>query len=152
MLTSGCGFSLAYFSSNSWLSFQSSACDQPIGRHLVRSVWMIGERAESELPYASGPALWDLLAFGGAADLWRVRLATQLHRQDVRLRIVTDGDRFGTAWGDSPAHGSLHQWDWVRAGEREAFYSEVRWREPAREGLVERMRRRALCLWQAGAP
>ena len=114
----------------------------------VSSVWLIGERAGSPAPHAADPRVWDLVAFADGASLRRLRKALHLHRSDVRLRVVTDGDHFAAAWGDLPGLGSLLQWDWVQAGKGEAFYSEASWREPAQTGLVERTRRRALCLWQ----
>lgn len=117
----------------------------------LRSVWMLGERAIAKGPRTVAPAIWDLVAFADAPSLQRLRRAGHLHRPDVRLRIVTDGDRFGLAWGEASAAGSLSQWDWVQVNEREAFYSEARWSEPAHARLVERTRRRALCLWNSDA-
>lgn len=114
----------------------------------LQSVWMIGGRAAGTAARAPAPAVWDLLAFADAPSLQRLRDARHLHRPDVRLRIVTDGDRFGVAWGEACAAGSLSQWAWVQANEEEAFYSEARWAEPAHARLVERTRFRALCLWK----
>jgi hypothetical protein len=114
----------------------------------VRSVWMIGERAASAAPHEPGPLVWDLLVFADAATLQRLRVATHLHRRDVRLRVVTDGDAYAVAWGDLPGYGSLFQWEWLEASEAEAFYSEAHWREPAHARVVTRTRRKALCLWR----
>ncbi len=115
----------------------------------LRAVWLLGGRAVANAPRSSAPAIWDLMAFADAPSLQRLRGARQLHRPDVRLRIVTDGDRFGLSWGEASGAGSLSQWDWVQVNEREAFYSEARWAEPAHAGLVERTRRSARCLWKS---
>jgi hypothetical protein len=114
----------------------------------VRSVWMLGARAASAAPHEPGHLVWDLLIFADAATLQRLRTAMHLHRQDVRMRVVTDGDRYAVAWGDLPGYGSLFEWDWVEPSEAEAFYSEAQWHEPASAGAVTRVRRKALCLWR----
>lgn len=115
----------------------------------MSSLWLIGERAASATPHAFGPQVWDLVLFADDASLRRVRSATHLHRHDVRLRVVTDGDRFAAGWGEAFADGSLFQWEWRESGASEAYYCEARWREPPQAGLVERTRRRALCLWRS---
>lgn len=114
----------------------------------LRSVWMVGERAASPAPHEPGPLLWDLLLFADAGTLQRLRVATHLHRRDVRMRVVTDGDRYGVAWGDVPGYGSLFQWEWLQSGDAEAFYSETRWTDPAHAPVITRTRRKALCLWR----
>jgi hypothetical protein len=114
----------------------------------VSSVWMIGERAGSAAPHQPGPLVWDLLVFADAATLQRLRVATHLHRRDVRMRVVTDGDAYAVAWGDLPGYGSLFQWEWLQASDAEAFYSEAHWREPVQARVVTRTRRKALCLWR----
>ncbi|MFN2644638.1 MAG: hypothetical protein ABR570_06585 [Burkholderiales bacterium] len=116
----------------------------------LRSVWRIGESAAAGATLPSRePEMWDLIAFADAPSLQRLRGAQHLHRSDVRLRVVTDGDRFGLAWGEAPDAGTLSQWDWLQVNEREAFYSEAHWREPVEAALVERTRYRARCLWQS---
>ena len=89
----------------------------------IRSVWMIGERADDEALGACSPFGWDLLAFADAVTLDRLREATDLHRSDIRLRVVVDGDRFEPAWGDATLAGSLADWRWRRVSECEAFFS-----------------------------
>jgi hypothetical protein len=81
--------------------------------------------------------------------LRHLREATDLHRVDVLLRVVTDGDRFEVAWGKLQVSGSLFQWDWCQTSEDQAYYSEARWKEGAQTGNVERTRRKAACVWQA---
>lgn len=115
----------------------------------MSSLWLIGERAASATPHALGPQVWDLVLFADDASLRRVRSAKHLHRDDVHLRVVTDGDRFAPGWGEAFGGGSLFQWEWRESGAGEAYYCEARWREPPHAGLVERTRRRALCLWRS---
>jgi hypothetical protein len=89
----------------------------------IRSVWVIGERADEEVLGAYAPFGWDLLAFADLETLHELRVATGLQRSDVRIRVVTDGDRFEDAWGEADLAGSLSDWGWKRVNEREAFYS-----------------------------
>jgi hypothetical protein len=130
--------------SMSWFLAELQACCPAL-----RSVWMIGEYTGSAPPRSDQRLPWDLVGFADAASLERLRGARHLHRANMCLRIVTDGDRFGVAWGEGQGAGALSQWDWVQVNEREAFYSEAHWREPAAAGHVERTRRKALCLWQS---
>lgn len=105
----------------------------------IRSVWEIGVRADDEVLGTCAPFGWDLIAFADDDTLQQLRAATDLHRPDVRLRVVTDGDRFEPAWGDAALSGSLSDWGWRRVSEREAFYS------PEGQGPL-RSRRRAVRL------
>lgn len=114
-------------------------------------MWVIGDRADGATPDAGEAYAWDLVGFGDFASLEDLRSATHLHRSDVRLRIVTDGNSFAAAWGDLPGIGSLFQWDWMQVSEGEAFYSESRWQAPARAVAVQRRRRKAVCLWRTSA-
>jgi hypothetical protein len=118
----------------------------------LRSVWMIGQRANGEAMDSAGPFGWDLIAFADTQTLQRLRKADYLHRQDVQLRIVTDGDRFELAWGANHASGSLGQWEWREAARGEAFYFEAHWATPVHSGNIERTRRKAVCLWRCGDP
>lgn len=115
----------------------------------MRSIWMIGDRANGDVLDSPGPFDWDLVAFADMPTLHRLREATDLHRVDVLLRLVTDGDRFAIAWGKPHLSGSLLQWDWCQATEKEAYYSEARWKGPVGTGNVERTRRKAACVWQS---
>jgi hypothetical protein len=115
----------------------------------MRSIWMIGDRADGDVLDSHGPFGWDLVAFADKQTLRCLRNATDLHRVDVLLRVVTDGDRFEIAWGTPHVSGSLFQWDWREATEKEAYYSEARWSEPAGTGNVERTRRKGACVWRS---
>ena len=105
----------------------------------LRSIWLM---------HSPGASDWDLVAFADRPTLHRLREATDLHRADVLLRVVTDGDRFEVAWGTPHLCGSLFHWDWVQPTRDEAYYSEARWKEGMQTGNVERTRRRAACIWQ----
>ncbi|HXZ94278.1 MAG TPA: hypothetical protein VEG36_15490 [Burkholderiales bacterium] len=89
----------------------------------IRSVWEIGVRADDEVLGTCAPFGWDLIAFADEDTLQQLRAATELHRPDVRLRVVLDGNRFEPAWGDAALSGSLSDWGWKRVSEREAYYS-----------------------------
>jgi hypothetical protein len=123
---------------------------QLAGRYpAVRSIWAIGDRADGGVPDLQSSFDWDLVVFADKPTLRGLRKATDLHRADMLLRVVVDGDRFEVAWGKLHLSGSLFQWDWREATEREAYYSEARWTQPEGTGAVERVRRRAVCLWRS---
>jgi hypothetical protein len=113
----------------------------------IRSVWWIGQD-ESADPSLSA-SKWDLLAFADAATLQRLRKATDLHRPDIDVLVVTDGDSFENAWGQCRLSGSLVRWAWREAPPGAAYYNESRWAEGGNDGRVVRVRRKALLLWQA---
>src|SRR4051812_6487567 len=100
----------------------------------MRSIWTIGNSAAGEMREAQSPSNWDLVAFADRPTLRSLRKAADLHRADVVLRVVLDGDRFEIAWGRLDMSGSLFQWDWHQAAEKEAFYSEARWTSPVGTG------------------
>jgi hypothetical protein len=111
-------------------------------------VWRTGYSAGTGLLDASRPHDFELVAFADVAALQCLRKAESLHRHDVRLLIVTDGNRFESAWGDIPCTGSMLQWNWRQANEKAAYYFETRWNGPLADGAVERIRRKASCLWR----
>ncbi|HEV8644986.1 MAG TPA: hypothetical protein VGR01_05400 [Burkholderiales bacterium] len=113
----------------------------------MRSIWMIGIRANGEVLDPLGAFDWDLVA--DTPTLHRLRKATDLHRVDVLLRVVTDGDRFEVAWGKLQVSGSLFHGDWRQETGIEAYYSEARWKGRVEAGNVERTRRKAVCVWQS---
>lgn len=128
----------------------SSLVDQLAVRYpAIRSIWLTGHRADGGAPELPRPFDWELVAFADEPVLRSLRKATDLHRTDVLLRIVIDGDRLEVAWGKLHLSGSLFQWDWREATELAAYYSEARWSLPAGTGNVERVRRRAACLWRS---
>jgi len=115
---------------------------------LLRAIWRVGRAANGNAGLSSS-FTWDLIAFGDAAALQVLRQASHLHRQNVRIRVVTDGDHFRSAWGIEQ-DGSLARWEWGPTIGGEAFYSDI----PALADHRSRARYRAVRLWQAvaGAP
>ena len=110
----------------------------------IRSVWRTGYCAQTELLDSSRPHDLELVAFADEAALQYLRNAESLHRRDVRLLVVTDGNRFESAWGDTSGTGSMLQWNWRQANEHEAYYFETR----VVDGVFERIRRKASCAWR----
>src|SRR6185295_13052041 len=113
----------------------------------MRSVWTIGRPANGGVVDPLRAVDWELVAFADIATLRYLRRAADLHRADVLLRIVTDGDRFEIAWGALERSGSLFSWGWRRVTESEACFSEARWAQPPQGGEVERTHRKAACVW-----
>ena len=114
----------------------------------IRSVWRTGYDARTGLRDSSLPYGLELVAFADDATLRYLRDAQSLRRRDARLLVVTDGNRFESAWGDTPGAGSMLQWNWRQANEHEAYYFETRWHGPLADRAVERIRRKASCVWR----
>ncbi len=114
----------------------------------IRSIWLIGARAEIAAVRNRQYVDWDLLVFADPGALGQLRRSAHLHRSDVRFLVVTDGEHFERAWGNPEKSGSLFGWGWRRASASEAFYDEALWDKPAHNGVVRRLRRRALRLWE----
>ena len=113
----------------------------------VRSLWSLddgpGETTPAQPPY-------QFLVFADARTLHELQLARELHRPDIDLLVVTDGDAFETAWGPRRLSGSLARWAWRRASAEEAYYDESRWERGAEAtGGVVRQRRRAVRVWES---
>jgi hypothetical protein len=112
----------------------------------IRSIWWIGHAPLEERRDAP---LLQLLAFGSAAVLERLRKRDPLRRPDVELLVVLDGDAFASAWGPSLWTGSLARWAWRETSPGEAYYDESRWAQAAgKGGTVVRVRRKAILLWR----
>jgi hypothetical protein len=111
----------------------------------IRSVWWMAQDNHEAAPVAPR---WDLLAFADPTTLERLRKATDLHRADVDILIVMDGDRFENAWGQRRLSGSLVRWSWRQVRPAEAYYNESRWADQ-NDGGVVRIRRRAILIWQS---
>lgn len=74
----------------------------------IDEVWMLGARVNDEHTRGSE---WDLLVFGDRAALSAIRAEPSLHRSDLNLMIVIDGDRFERAWGGRD-QGRLSALEW----------------------------------------
>jgi hypothetical protein len=114
----------------------------------ISSVWSMDHGAQRRLMAAEH----ELLAFADAATLQRLRKSEHLHRADVELLVVIDGDLFESAWGARKLSGSLARWAWRQISPHEAYYDESRWSQcDGDAGAVVRVRRRALLVWQGSA-
>jgi hypothetical protein len=102
----------------------------------IGPVWSIGHQPGQDENLCGG---LQLLAFGNAAVLERLRRSDRLHRPDIEFLVVVDGDRFVAAWGEALWSGSLSRWAWRQTAPREAHNVE--------SGMVVRVRRRAVLVW-----
>ncbi len=66
---------------------------------------------------------WELLVFADGGVLEAIRADRRAHRDDVDLRIVVDGDRIESAWGE-PRPGSLARLNWRLDGPQSATYDD----------------------------
>jgi hypothetical protein len=111
----------------------------------MRAVWSIGHNEEDRDPSSRA-----LLAFADRPTLEILRKSDSLHRPEVELLVVLDGDRFENAWGRQRLSGSLARWAWRPVTPDLAYYDESRWAaRSANPGSVVRVRRKAFLLWRA---
>ena len=113
----------------------------------IRAVWF-SEAAGSSL--AAGAH--QLIVFADRQTLLSLRKSGELHRADVELLVVFDGDRFENAWGPQRLSGSLSRWAWRQVSDKLAYFDESKWANPeADAGTVVRVRRQAVLIWMAAA-
>src|SRR5690606_33810607 len=74
----------------------------------IDEVWLLGPRVNDERTRGSE---WELLAFGNKRVLDAIRAKPSLPRDDLKLMIVIDGDRFEPAWGGAE-RGRLSSIGW----------------------------------------
>ena len=111
----------------------------------IRAVWSVGH-ADG----AAAPPRCELLVFADEPTLQSLRKSARLHRADIDLMVVFDGDRFENAWGERRVSGSLARWAWRQVSPELAYYDESKWAERGGEGgSVVRVRRKAILIWQA---
>jgi hypothetical protein len=113
----------------------------------VRSVWSVGhDRLELQAPHEGR----ELLVFADGLTLHKLRKDDHLHRADLQLCVVFDGDRFESAWGPQRVSGSLARWAWREIGRDVAYYDESKWAEGDGDAsAVVRVRRKAFLLWSS---
>ena len=113
----------------------------------IRAVWSSAD-AGSCLASASH----QLIVFADKPTLLRLRRSDQLHRADVELLVVFDGDRFENAWGTQRLSGSLSRWAWRQVSDELAYFDESKWAHREGDpGAVVRVRRQAMLIWAAAA-
>ena len=111
----------------------------------IRAVWSVGHASD-----AAAPERCELLVFADRATLESLRKSAPVHRADVELLVVVDGDRFENAWGERSVSGSLARWAWRQVSREVAYYDESKWAEHGgKDGAVVRVRRKAILVWQA---
>jgi hypothetical protein len=110
----------------------------------IRTVWSVGHEGSQRAAQPSG----DLLLFADPLTLHTLRKSDGLHRTDVQILVVFDGDRFESAFGPQGISGSLARWAWHAAAHDVAYYDESRWAHPeGAGGAVVRVRRKAFLIW-----
>jgi hypothetical protein len=112
----------------------------------IRAVWS-SEAAGS--PLAAGSH--QLIVFADRQTLLSLRKSGELHRADVELLVVFDGDRFENAWGPQRLSGSLSRWAWRQVSDELAYFDESRWAQRGGDGSVVRVRRQAVLIWAAAS-
>jgi hypothetical protein len=110
----------------------------------IRAVWSVGHEEA-----AAAHGRHELLVFADKPTLQSLRKSGHLHRADVDLLVVVDGDQFENAWGQRRLSGSLARWAWRQVSPELAYYDESKWAERERDGAVVRVRRKAVLLWQS---
>ena len=111
----------------------------------IRAVWSVGHANDD-----GAPERRELLVFADRPTLASLRKTPGMHRGDVDVLVVVDGDRFENAWGERCISGSLARWAWRQVSREVAYYDESKWagRDGA-DGTVVRVRRKAILIWQA---
>lgn len=116
---------------------------------LIRAIWLVGDSADGPR-HAIRLYSWDLIAFADPLALHRLRKTVKLHRSDVRLRVLGDGNRLENAWGGEHRDGVLRASDWEPSSPGEGYYTESPAQMAGREG--KHTRRKAICVWQGIDP
>jgi hypothetical protein len=110
----------------------------------LRSVWSLGHDCSAQEARRGH----DLLLFADWPTLRALRKSNPLHRAEVQVLVVIDGDRFENVWGPHRVSGSIARWAWRPVASDVAYYDESRWVELAgAERTVARVRRKALLVW-----
>lgn len=104
----------------SWLDCVTEQCSE------IDEVWLIGSRANNSVRADSD---WDFIAFGSEETISYLRHRQELHRDDVDLLVVYNGNHFRKPWGDQEKAGSLADWRWRLVAEGQAQYEGVKWRD-----------------------
>lgn len=115
---------------------------------MIRSVWLVGDAAGG--PEAARLPRWDVIVFADALTLHRLRKTAKLHRGDVRLRVLVDGNRLESAWERIRRDEATLASEWRQSSPGEGYYTESV-AEQAQAGRASR-RRHAVCLWQGIDP
>jgi len=113
----------------------------------IRAVWSSAD-AGSHLAAATH----QLIVFADRPTLLNLRKSRDLHRADVELLVVFDGDQFENAWGPQRLSGSLSRWAWRQVSDGLAYFDESKWAPSGADvGVVIRVRRQAVLVWAAAS-
>lgn len=118
---------------------------------MIRSIWLVADSANAGSPVAR-PYTWDMIAFADPMTLHRLRRAVSLHRRDVRLRVLGEGNRLEHAWGGTGRDAVLLAADWQPSSPGEGHYTECDAPTEKLRGADHRTRRKATCVWQGIDP
>jgi hypothetical protein len=118
---------------------------------MIRSIWLVADSAHAG-PHAVRLYTWDLIAFADPLTLHRLRKAVGLHRRDVRLRVLGEGNRLESAWGSEGRPGALLASEWQASSPGEGTYTESDAPTERLRGAAHRTRRKAICVWQGIDP
>jgi hypothetical protein len=112
----------------------------------IRAVWSVGH---ADRALESPDSVRELLVFADGPTLQRLRASNTLHRADVEILVVVDGNQFENAWGARRLSGSLARWAWRQVTDELAYYDESKWaHHEAEDGAVVRVRRKAVLIWR----
>ena len=112
----------------------------------IRAVWSSADAGSLLVP-----ASHQLIVFADKPTLLSLRKSGELHRADVELLVVFDGDQFENAWGQRLS-GSLSRWSWRQVSDELAYFDQSRWSHSERDaGTVVRVRRQAVLIWAAAS-
>lgn len=114
---------------------------------MIRSIWLVADCANGAV-HAVRLYTWDLIAFADPLSLERLKRTARLHRGDVRLRVMGDGNRLERAWGNDGRQDVLRASDWDESNPGEGYYTERSMPLAGLFGTEKRLRRKAVCVWQ----
>lgn len=110
----------------------------------LSSIWLIGSRANGT---ATSKSDWDFIAFGSEEAYECLQASPQIHRTRTDFLVVTNGNDFRNAWGETDKTGSLSKWEWKSVSDTVAEYTEAKWVEQEDGSGFKLTRSKAIRLW-----
>lgn len=96
----------------------------------IESIWWIGSRANPTSPRRPRPdSDWDLVAFADRATLDALRARSELHRDDVDLLVVFDGEHYVKPFDAAAEERLWSAWNWTQLNDNRASYETSYWPE-----------------------
>jgi len=90
----------------------------------IGAIWLVGSRAAG---CSRAESDWDFFVFADNNTFQAIKRDPTLHRDDIDLLVVLDGNSFEEPWGDDPKRGTLKKWRWSKVSENEAKYVQTKW-------------------------